>query len=91
MEEMEEDGLSLGEGEGGRKFEGDGIVNPFGLASRLRWKSKSSVKSCVWYRLSCGRPNTREGDIEANNAVAVNTEDLILKADEKLNVLCKKK
>ena len=66
-------------GEDGRKSEGDGIVNPFEVAPRLKLKSSATSRVCS--RPSCGRPNPR--DTKANNAVAVNSGDLIVKADEK--------
>ena len=75
----------LPSGEEGRNSEGDGTVNALWLAFRMR--SKSLVGMRAWSRLSCGRPKTR--DTEAINAVAVTTEDLILKADE--NILWKEK
>ena len=56
----------------GRNPEADGIATAFG--SGLKSKLESVVKSS---RVPCGRLTTR--DTVANNAVTVNTEDLILK------------
>lgn len=65
--------------EDGSNFDGGRTISGFELSSPLI--VKLSVKSSIWRRVFCDRADI--SDTEANNAVAVNTKDLILKAEKK--------
>lgn len=64
------------------KFEG-GKMAACGLGSRL--KAEPPVNPPIWSGAYCGPANTRYAE-QNNNVVAVETEDIILEAEEKCSM-----